>query len=33
MPVYTYEAMNSSGRRSEDEIEAGTSDEAIQNPQ
>src|SRR4051812_7704457 len=29
MPVYTYEAMNSSGQEVKDEIEAGTSDEAI----
>ncbi len=29
MPVYTYEAMNSSGQEVKDEIEATTSDEAI----
>src|SRR3954447_7645896 len=29
MPLYTYEAMNSSGQEVKDEIEAGTSDEAI----
>jgi type IV pilus assembly protein PilC len=29
MPVYTYEAMNSSGQEVKDEIDAGTSDEAI----
>src|SRR5258706_3131704 len=29
MPVYTYEAMNSSGQEVKDEIDATTSDEAI----
>ena len=29
MPTYTFEAMNSSGQEVKDEVEAGTSDEAI----
>ena len=29
MPVYAFEAMNSSGQEVKDEVEAATSDEAI----